>query len=509
MTYQLAKLMLSIAKPIKLLLIFLYVQVNIGQQAVAAKNAFRFQSDSSIVLAKSSEANSFCPNRLSTAIEAITNRPQFSRVRWGILIQTLASDKTLYSRDAKKYFIPASNVKLLTTAAALHQLGAQFRIRTSVYGTKDGFLRVVGRGDPSLTDIQLRELAQQLSRQGIHQVKQVIAEDDYFQGYTVNPSWEWEDIQADYGAPVNSLILNQNALTLTFLPQQLGKPLLVRWGDPAEATRWRIENNSLTSQLDEPASLGVSRDVTGGVLKITGSLNVNSVAESVSLAVIDPVAHFIMHFRRALLAEDVVETTDTHRYTQTSADTELAAVESPPLSVLLVETNQNSNNLYAEALLRTLGVELGKMTTSTDATAQLGIDVIKSTLTELGVDPSGYILADGSGLSRHNLVSPEALVQTLKVMARSSQANVYRASLPVAGISGTLKNRFRDSDAQGIVRAKTGTMSGIVALSGYLDAPEYEPLVFSIIVNQSDRSAVILREAIDEMVLRLTRLHRC
>ena len=459
------------------------------------------------------------------AIESFIESPQFSRGRWGILIQT-SSAQTLYSRDAQKYFIPASNVKLLTTAAALHELGSEFRIRTSIYGTSGGSLRVVGRGDPSLTDAQLKKLAQQLSRRGIRQVQHLIAEDDYFQGHAVNPNWEWEDVQTDYGAPANSLILNQNAVVLRLLPQALGQPLRTVWADPSEVTRWRIENDSLSTQPAEPAFINVSRDLRGAVLKITGQLSVNSEPESVALAVLYPVEHFLRHFRRALASEGIKETADTGTYTQildiiatpkrslrhklnfTSAEPELAGVESPPLSELLVETNQNSNNLYAEALLRTLGAKVinRSVPNSTDA---MGLRSVKAALTELGVEPGSYVLGDGSGLSRHNLVSPEAIAQTLRAMAQSPLASVYRSSLPVAGISGTLRNRFRDSSAKGIVSAKTGAMSGVVALSGYLDAPNYEPLVFSIIVNQSDQPAATLRQAIDEIVLLLTRLQRC
>jgi len=521
-----------IAKPIGLLILLFNVQLNIGQEKAEAKSIFPSQSvkDTSlghpyIVLASppvskpESKVNTVCAAGLTAEIEGITERSQFQRSRWGILIQTLSSAQTLYSRDAHHYFVPASNVKILTTAAALYQLGPNFRMHTSVDRSNDGSLRIKGQGDPSLTDAQLRALAQQLNRQGIRQFSQLIAEDDYFRGTAVNLSWEWEDVQVDYGAPVNSLILNQNVLALKLLPQQLGQPLRVIWADPTEATRWQIENKSVTAQTGEPASINVSRDLKGSVLKITGQLSVDSEPESVTLAEIDPGKKFLRHFRRALAAEGINETADPNRYSRilkllsrlgvaTKVD-ELATVESPPLSQLLIETNQNSNNLYAEALLRTLGAKAGNLDTSTESTADMGLGVVKATLTQLGVDPTSYVLADASGLSRHNLVSPEAIAQTLRAMAKSPQAAIYRASLPVAGISGTLKNRFRDSAAQGIVQAKTGTMSGIVALSGYLDAPNYEPLVFSIIVNQSEQPAATIRQAIDEIVLLLVKLRHC
>lgn len=324
------------------------------------------------------------------------------------------------------------------------------------------------------------------------------------------PSWEWEDVLADYGAPVNSLILNQNTVQLTLVPQQPGQPLRINWSDPLEAGQWQLENKSITAQ-SVASGVNVSWDKTA-VLKVTGELGVDTKPESISLAVVDPNEHFLRHLRRALAKEgikDIATSTRLDHKKLSSLFEELAVVESPPLSELLKETNQNSNNLYAEALLRVLGARLGNLTKITDSTDQMGLEVVKETLTALGVDPSGYVLVDGSGLSRHNLVSPEALAQTLRTMANSPLAAVYRASLPVAGISGTLGNRLRDTSAQGIVQAKTGTVGGVSALSGYVDAPDYEPLVFSIIVNQSDQSAAQLRQAVDRIVLLLTDLHRC
>ena len=172
---------------------------------------------------------------------------------------------------------------------------------------------------------------------------------------------------------------------------------------------------------------------------------------------------------------------------------------------MLVEANLNSNNLYAEALLRTLGSKVNSL----DSNSQTGLIAAKQALTNLGVDPKGYVMADGSGLSRHNLVSPDAIAQTLSAMSSSQYATVYRASLPVAGVSGTLLNRLKNTPAQGVVSAKTGTMSGVLALSGYINAPNYEPLVFSIIINQSNQSSATIRQAVDEVVLLLVSLRRC
>ncbi|WGV23802.1 D-alanyl-D-alanine carboxypeptidase/D-alanyl-D-alanine endopeptidase [Halotia branconii] len=483
-------------KPLSFLLLFLTTQIAFSSTGVKAQTP----------VIPTNSTKSICPNQLKPVVDVLINRPQFSRMRWGVLVKPLSSAQTLYSRDAEKYFTPASNAKLLTTAAALQQLGANFRIRTSIYQDGEGILRVVGRGDPSLKTAQLTELAKQLRKLGVSQIQQLIADDSYFQGEIINSSWQWEDVQAYYGAPVNSLILNENAAVLSLLPQTIGKPLRLRWTEPTEAYRWQIENNSVTTQTDTPGSVEVSRDLKGATLKIQGQLPVDSQPDITAIAVFDPIEHFLRHFRQSLSIEGI---SVTRMFSATGGKNvqEIAAVESPPLSELLVETNVNSNNLYAEALLRTLAIKqpLEKNQTTADA----GLKVLKTTLTQMGINPTSYVLVDGSGLSRKNLISPEALVQVLQLMAQSPQAEVFRASLPVAGVSGTLKNRFLNTTAVGTVQAKTGSMNGVISLSGYVNTPQYEPLVFSMMVNQSDQPASLVRQAMDEIVVFLTKLQRC
>jgi D-alanyl-D-alanine carboxypeptidase/D-alanyl-D-alanine-endopeptidase (penicillin-binding protein 4) len=480
---------------LSLMILFLGTHISITQQAVKAQNP----------TPATSATKSFCPAQLKASIDTVINRPLFSRARWGILIKNLASTQTLYSHDAQKYFTPASNAKLLTTAAALKQLGANFRIRTSVYQDGDGVLRVVGRGDPSFKNAQLTMLAKQLRQQGITQINELIADDSYFQGDMIPASWQWEDVQASYGAPINSLILNENAAVLTAIPQSIGQPLQLQWADPTEAYQWRVVNNSVTTQKDEPGAVRVSRDLKGAVLYIQGQLAVNSQPDITGIAVFDPIQNFLRNFRQSLAKEGI--TVKQTNISSNKNEREVAAIESPPLSQLLIETNLNSNNLFAEALLRSLANNqpLAKNQTTVD----VGLKVMRDTLTQLGVEPSSYKLLDGSGLSRKNLISPEALVQVLQAMAASPEAKVFRASLPVAGVSGTLTERFRNTPAEGIVQAKTGTLMGAIALSGYINSSQYEPLAFSIIVNQSEQPASAIRQAIDDVVVLLTQLRRC
>ncbi|MEH2035993.1 D-alanyl-D-alanine carboxypeptidase/D-alanyl-D-alanine endopeptidase [Nostoc sp.] len=482
-------------QPLGVLLIFLTSQIGFSSIAKAQTP-----------VAPTTTTKSICSTQLGTAIDAVINRPLFSRGRWGILIQPLSTGPTLYSRDAQKYFTPASNLKLLTTAAALQELGANFRIRTSIYQNGNGVLRVVGRGDPSFSDTELQKLAQQLKQKGINQIQQLSADDSYIQGDIVNPTWQWEDVQSSDGVPVSSFILNQNIFSFKLVPQAVGKSLQVLWIDAGEAKQWRIINQSITVPQNQPSYVNVTRELSGTVLRIQGQLATNSEESLIDLPVVDPNYYFLRRFRTALATKKIT-LGQTLVVNGGVNQQEIAFVESPPLAELLAETNLNSNNLYAEALLRALAVKKTRLKNQTSA--DVGLEVVKASLTKLGVDPANYILVDGSGLSRRDLVTPEAFVQTLRGMAKTPTAYIYRASLPVAGKSGTLKGRFQNTPAEGIVQAKTGTLTGVVSLSGYMNAPKYEPLVFSIIVNQSDQSATVVRQAIDEVVVLLTQLQHC
>ncbi|MGJ3246733.1 MAG: D-alanyl-D-alanine carboxypeptidase/D-alanyl-D-alanine endopeptidase [Elainellaceae cyanobacterium] len=465
-----------------------------------------------------------CPADLGSRIEAIATRSAFDRARWGILVQTLPPSpldastvvspgqiETLYARDARQFFIPASNVKLFTTAAALTRLHPQFRIRTSVYressASGETVLRVVGRGDPTLTDADLDSLAQQIGDRSITHITHLIGDDRYFQGSAINPNWEWEDVQAGYGAPASSLILNENEIRVTLTPQDLGEPLRVDWDDPAEATRWQINNRSTTVAATEPEFVEVGRDFSQPILNIRGQLRIGARPDESAVSIPDPTDYFLQRLRQVLIAANISVHQIAIAHSERSDGQEIAALHSPPLAELLGKANRDSNNLYAESLLRQMGAVAPAASSS--SALDDGIARAQATLTQLGIDPSGYVMADGSGLSRHNLASPEAFVQTLQAMARSPHAQMYRNSLAVAGVNGTLANRFRDTAVAGNLYGKTGGLTGVSSLSGYLDPPNYVPLAFSILIDHSDKPGSVRRAAIDEIVLQMAQLQVC
>jgi serine-type D-Ala-D-Ala carboxypeptidase/endopeptidase (penicillin-binding protein 4) len=474
-----------------------------------------------------------CPAQLSARIDAIINQPDFARARWGILIQAIdRAPQTLYDRDSTRFFLPASNAKLFTTAAALTKLGGDYRIRTAIVGAPSDRakgvwnLRLIGKGDPSFGEAQLKNLVQQMKRQGVQQINQLTLDDRGFAGEAVNPAWEWGDLQESYGSIVNSLILNQNALSVTITPQQLGQPLRLQFNQPQAIAGWTIVNQTKTVAPTEPEFTSITRDISQPILRVSGQFRVGASADTVEFAAPDPVLvwrdRIALALREAQIPLQQVTVLSLGLAPGLSpglggdnpADRELAFVESPPLRELIRETNQASNNLYAEALLKQLGT--GLAISPQPSPAQLGesatdagLTTLQNSLKAIQVNPTGYQLVDGSGLARLNLASPAAIVQVLQGMASSPLAQDYRRSLSVAGRSGTLSTRFRNTAAQDILVGKTGTITNVAALSGYIAPPQYQPLAFSILLNQSTLSAPAQRQAIDQIVFLLAQLRRC
>lgn len=471
------------------------------------------QAQSPKLVAASQTTSAICSSQLPGAINAIIDRPELQRYRWGIVVQSLNGTNQLYNRDGDRLFIPASNMKLITTAVALHQLGGKTKLRTSVYQLPStgnmANLLVVGRGDPSLTKTGLQSIAQQLKQRGISQIGEISFDDGYFRGEQINGDWEWGDLSTDYAPAINSLMLNQNVLTLNVSPHIVGLPLRYIWADPA-VNGWQIDNQTLTGVANIASSLNASVTFGKPGLRLTGKLAKNAPETSISIPVANPAESFIGGLRQSLMKEQISVGNTRIVLGQSIANLpEVASIDSPSIEDLVKEANQQSNNIYAEVLLKSIGRTHPQHNLSTDDTTSLGIEQITQRLTELGVSPQSYQIRDGSGLSRHNLVAPTALIQLLSAMAKTPEGNTFKNSLPVAGVSGTLKNRMKGTLAQGIVRAKTGSMGGIINLAGYINSPQYTPLVFSIMLNQHDTSTSKMSKVIDEIIILLARIKQC
>lgn len=451
-----------------------------------------------------------CEAQLAPRLQAMLAQPPLDRADLGMVLQTQAGprqlQRTLYSHQGDRRFTPASSLKLLTTAAALDRLGPDYRIRTSIYGRlgPGGVteLRLVGRGDPTLGQSQVEQLAAQLVAAGVTRVSRWILDDRYFPGPALNPTWEWEDLQYAYAAPVNALIFNRNTLSLALSPGLIGQPLRLEWLGPGLPPSWPLVNQTTTVATGvAPQPLILSRQLGSPELYLQGSLPIEAEPRQLELAVLDPSQGFQQALALALRSSGVqVEAPVTRPGAGpgAAADVELASLLSPPLRDWLGAANRDSHNLSAEVLLKTLGVTQGPPD-SADA-SQGGTQMVKTTLANLGVNTGSLYLVDGSGLSRHNLVTPRALVETLQVMGQHPQARVFRDSLAIAGVSGTLRHRFLQGPLVGRLQGKSGALTGNVALVGYLQPPHYPPLVFSVLINHAQEPAEELRHRLDEIL---------
>ncbi|MEL6786126.1 MAG: D-alanyl-D-alanine carboxypeptidase/D-alanyl-D-alanine-endopeptidase [Cyanobacteria bacterium J06607_15] len=443
----------------------------------------------------------FCDRDLDQAIAQVINRPQLKRSRWGIEVQTLAGD-SLYSLDGDKFFNPASAAKLLVSAAGILELGAQYRIETPIYsgGTPPVLdsLRLKGQGDPTISSQSLKDIVHQLQDKGIKRIENLIIDDSYFAPPAINPTWEWVDVHSYFATAANSTILNQNTVTLTLLPQEIGQPVKFWWNDAIAASQWQVINQATTGEADLEYAVEIDGDLGKPLLKLRGELAVNERPDVWDLAVVDPAQYFLETLRLYLSQGGIkVDRGIVVEQQETYVDTKLTAIDAPPLSKILAGINQESNNLYAEVLGKILAQ---KMQVDTP------IDAVNQTLERLSIDSENYVLIDTSGLSRQNLVTPQTLVAVLQLMSQDSD---YRESLAVAGTSGTLKRRFVDTPIQGKLWAKTGTLTGVGALSGYLQTQHRGLLAFSVLVNNSELEHREIRRAIDEIVVILNRLQQC
>lgn len=447
----------------------------------------------------------------------------FSAARWGVAVVSLRDGRTLYERDAERLFLPASNMKLYTTAAALDLLGADYRWRTSVYasappdgkGIIDGDLTLYGRGAPDLaahvtkqtpTD-DLKQLADDLYQRGVRRVRgRVVGDESYLRGDVLGDGWLWTDVQWYFGAEPSALTVDSNEVTVSVAPSaKVGEQATVRV--LPETDYVHVTNDTDTVARGVRPSIGITRGLSDNEVRVWGALPAGQPGYGARLAVYHPALWAAQLFRRELQARGIaVEGDATTRDARVRSDerfdpaqaVELAAVTSAPLGEIAHATNKESINLNAELLLRTLGHERGpSYAPEADAERtrlrgddEAGVAVVRRWLREsAGANVDHLALHDGSGLSRLDLITPAATVKLLVRMTQSSAAAVFHDSLPLAGRDGTLVGRLRGARTIEHISAKTGTLTYVHALSGYATTSAGEPLAFSIICNEETERA--------------------
>lgn len=450
-----------------------------------------------------------CYQDLDDKIEQITNQTELQKATFGILVQELNSAEIIYQLNSEKYFIPASNLKLFTTAAVLLKLGANFQIKTPIYlqGESPNIdkLMIVGKGDPTINDEHLESLALQLKQNGVYQINKLTVKDGYLLAQVINDSWEFSDIYYYYAVPVNSLILNENTVTLTLIPSIIEEPVNIKWSDKIAAKQWRIDNQTITAIEGTKYNININPIFATSTLILNGELAIDAKPDDWWLAIPQPEEYFLDSLRQVLARYGIIVNSTEIIYDNKTEENNLSGelffeFESPELAELIKITNQDSNNLFAEVLLKYLGVNNTELSQ---------FESLEEILTKLGIEQNSYQLKDGSGLSRHNLITPSALVQLLQLIANTEYYDIFLDSLAVAGKNGTLQNRFKDTIVTDKLYGKTGTLSGVSALSGYLQRENEVTLVISIIVNNSTLKSSSLRKIIDEIVLLFAQAKDC
>lgn len=441
---------------------------------------------------------------LKRFVDSLIAEPMWRNAHWGVLVVDPDAGDTLYSANAGKLFVPASNTKLITAAVALAQLGAEYRFTTRVLGrapradgTVAGDLVLMGRGDPSVSDslsgdamAPLRRLADSLAARGVKRISgRLIRGEDTFSDAPLGAGWSWDDLDEGYSAPVDELLFNEGFVRVTvFGGARPGDAVRVSIG-PSTAvlniTRVDVSTDRNCCMLR--SRVRVTGDVRGPrpSVVLEGSVRAgDSVAVNVALR--HPNAAFLDAFREALRARGiaVARGVEPDSLADTTGLVLLATRSSPPLDSILRAFQKPSQNQIGEVLLKTLGLERNAA-----GRADSGLVVMRRQLAEWGVDSAMAVLRDGSGLSRHNFLSPEAIVRVLATMQRRADFDVYLQALPVAGVDGTIRDRMRGTAAEGRLRAKTGTLDRVRALSGYITTADGRQLIVSMLVNNQTAPA--------------------
>ena len=437
---------------------------------------------------------------LSAEVEAALHDPALARAAIGVQVVrlgptpgTLADPRVVYRHDAGLPLTPASNLKLLTTSAALDRLGPGFEFRTQLVA-HDGDLILIGDGDPAFGDAELvtrwgadvdtvfRQWAAQLAKVGVTRVRNVAVDDTVFDdGEMFHPRWPADQRLQRYEAEVAGMDLNANCLDVFVRPTALGRPVVVQT-NPRTAYA-PVTDDCLTGR----GTWGMTRPADDNAVTVKGRADAaNTVPQSVTIH--DPPLYAATVLAEAVSAAGVrvsggVRRDATARAAVAAGDPayRVLAVNVTPLPVVMARANKDSMNLYAECLCKRLGASA---TGGGGGSWVTGTAVVASFLRKVGVPGDQFHLDDGCGLSKANAVTAAAVTQVLAYDFAGPHARVFMDTLAVAGADGTLAERFGRSTLRGRVLAKTGTVNGVSCLSGYLHARDGQWYAFSILMNR-------------------------
>ena len=489
---------------------------------------------------------------LRTQIEQIVRQPALEAGFFAVKIVSLDTGAVIFEQDSHKFVRPASNMKIYTVATAFEKLTPDYRFITSVYakerldgeGKVKGDLIIYGRGDPSIAARfndgdyfkGINALADRIVASGVKRIKgDLVGDESYFDGDSFGSGWTWQDLQWSYGAPVSALTVNDNAIDLTVRPgSKAGAAVTITSGPPATSFM-TIVNRATTTTKGSRSDLRIHRGLGANTLEISGTVAVGDDGFTGGVAIPDPALAFVSMLRDALIKRGVKIDGRVRTVTARSgasivpvaptatndagkmpalpgalpALVEITSLPSAPFNDIASHTLKPSQNLYTELILRTLG-KMRKSAPPPDDTRRAsqtdedaGLAAVRDFLKQAGVSESQLYLDDGSGLSRSDLIMADATVQLLTYMTKHRYFTQFRDALPIAGVDGTLRNRMKGTPAKRNVRAKTGTLSSVASLGGYVTTAAGERLVFSMMLNNYADASALRRDSIDAIAVLL------
>jgi D-alanyl-D-alanine carboxypeptidase/D-alanyl-D-alanine-endopeptidase (penicillin-binding protein 4) len=449
------------------------------------------------------------------AIDSILNQPALRTAQTGVYILNLNNDSLIYARNSQKLLMPASNMKIITTGAGLAYLGPEYRyttrlgLRGSLVDKRlSGDIMILGGGDPTFSLADLDRFVSKIKAKGIEEVTgNIVVSEDYFrdmslQGNTFTSErlptgWAWHYLDARYAAEISALSINKNYVNVNIKATDIGEYADVTI-EPK--TQYVLLVNEMKTK-DGEDSIIIYRRPEENIIYVDGGIGKGH-EKDIPVAVKNPALFVGSYFKERLVAENIRVTGDVVKEASTSFQIAMNlhpvifidSVNSPRLVDILSEMNTESVNLYAEILLKTLGAQYYG-----EGTFYNGVRMLKRFLEICGADTSAVSIWDGSGLSRHNLISPYQIALVLRYMHWSRYAQTFYEFLPQIG-QGTLENRFEDFE--GDVRAKTGSLYAVSSLSGYLNVGE-TTYCFSMIFNNFTCSRRKIREMEEGIIMTL------
>ncbi|MBI5730057.1 MAG: D-alanyl-D-alanine carboxypeptidase/D-alanyl-D-alanine-endopeptidase [Ignavibacteriales bacterium] len=443
------------------------------------------------------------PQPFQNRIDSLFYSDFFKSSQAGISVYDLTANKPLFQHNEKLLLRPASNQKILTTAAGYLFLGEDYKFKTSVYHTgevKDsicnGDIYIVGGLDPDFSSHDLDSLVSKIKHYGIKEIRgnlygDVSAMDSLFWG----EGWMWDDDPEPYAAYLTSLNINKNSVQIVYEPGEIGKEAVIEL--IPKTNFFQIKNSSLTIDTGK-TTIRITRDWINrnNTIPVKGNITRTSKRDTISLNVFNPTFYFLNLMKESIEQNGISFNGKVDTLTLPIQAKKIFSFERNIESVI-TNTNKASDNLSAEMILRTLALN----SSNKPATAAKGIRLIDSLITLAGLNPKNYRLVDGSGLSNYNLISAELLSEILKYyyFKKTDLFPKLLSSFPISGVDGTLRNRMKESRVFKRVHGKTGTLSGVSNLSGYLESRNGHIIAFSILIQNFVGTSVQARSVQEKL----------